>query len=333
MIRILRLAVILSVVMIAPAFAVENLVMNASLEDPLGPNDEPDGWHFFREEKGQYEHKVVPGGHSGEKCYKISGRGEWAGVGFQQVEYDASRRYVGSGWLKIEGEKAQATVKLDYMDGDQKYLGSTVASQSKGPADWLYVRVVSGAQDFPEAKFVAAVAVITGEGALSIDDVSFFVRPPLESETPTNQLLNGAVEMGAGNSPAMFFTAASEGSHPVLDWSEDQPHSGSRCIYLKGDGQWAVMVHFQVPYDKDKTYTASGWGRVASGAATVKVDYFQGEMWLGELQAAPLNEYRWKQASLTVDPQRFPEFDRIAVAVVLLGQGEAWFDDLMLEAK
>jgi hypothetical protein len=134
--------------------------------------------------------------------------------------------------------------------------------------------------------------------------------------------------------PAGYYPAQPEGAQPTYEWSVDNPHSGQRCLHIKGQQEFAVLGHEPVPYDATKTYVATGWGRVREGKAVLKIDYFSGEKWLGESTSQPFRtDNAWADATVSVEKDKFPDVNRISVAVALQGNGEAWFDDLVLEAQ
>jgi len=305
-----------------------------SFEEPLAENGLPAGAFVFRDAEGRYQVNVVDGGRRGGKCLRVQGQGQWCGVSLGGHQpYDANRRYVGAGWLRVSGE-GRGLIKLDYFDADHQYLGSTVYARVQNTKDWRRVVVVSDPDAYPKAKFITAAAVLEGNGEVLVDDLSLESRPPVETESRANLLANGGAEYGADPLPWHFFTTADEGSQARFEWSTEHPHSGKSCLRIYGSCAWAVIGHESVDFDRSKTYVVSGWGRVARGRAVLKVDFYAEGKWLGDQVApTPFTSKEWTRVQFVVDKDRHPTADRVGVAVVLQGDGDVSFDDLMLTAK
>ncbi len=318
----------------APApHAAENLLANPGLEGAVTEEGLPESWYFFQDKESDYAWSVVQGGRrSSTKCIRISGEGEWGGIASARRPLDRSKRHMAAGWMRLRGP-GRATVKFDYFDADGEYLGSTYSSHVGASDDWQIGIVVSGPDDYPEATSVSVAAVLNGSGAAWFDDFALIQRKPLASESRANLLLNGSIEAGAGAVPARFFTSVSEGANASMTWSRTSPHSGMRCLHIRSEADYAVFAHANVSYDRARTYVASAWARVGSGTAQMKIDYFKNDEWLGEGELTPFQGDGWQQRTVRVDPASYPEANRVGVAVVVHGAGEAWFDDLMLHRE
>jgi len=310
----------------------ENLLANADMEGAVNADGVPDGWFCFRDNEGDYTIAVGKGGRRSSKCLKVSGKGAYAGAASSRKALDRSKRYMAAAWILVEG-KGQATVKFDYFNADGGYLGSTYSSHVGSSEDWQICIVTQGAKDFPEAKSISVAAVLNGNGTASFDDFVLVLRDPHASESEANLLANGSIEAGTGNSPAHFFTSTGEDAEFTMSWSMKQPRSGYRCLHVKGKGDYAVFAHANVSFDPDRKYIAGAWGRVRSGKALLKVDYFRDGTWLGEGDSVRFTGDEWSYQRLPVAADKYEGANRVGVAVMLQGDGDAWFDDLTLTVE
>ncbi|MBT4819910.1 MAG: hypothetical protein HON70_29635, partial [Lentisphaerae bacterium] len=299
-------------------YAAANLVGNAGFEGAVAEGGMAEGWYFFKEAESAYTATIVDGGRKPGKCLKISGDGEWAGAACARRPRDRTKRCMGAGWLRVKGE-GTATVKFDYFDAEGAFLGSTFSSHVRDARDWQICIVVSGAADYPAATQVSVAAVLNGSGTAWFDDFALIQRDPLANEGATNLLVNGSIEAGAGSKPAEFFTSTNDGADVTMAWSRTKPHSGLRCLHIKGQADYAVFAHKNVAFDRGKTYVASGWARIGGGRAALKIDFFKDGQWLGEGDPVVFEGEQWGRQELTVDPTKYPEANRIGVGVVFNG--------------
>ncbi|MBI1371411.1 MAG: hypothetical protein GC159_01430 [Phycisphaera sp.] len=323
--RLMLLALVLTVV--TPSVrAAENLIGNPSLEEALGFDGLPEGWALYQsEDDGQFVAEVVAGGHSGDKALLIRGKGTYGVVLAPSIEPKAGRHYVLSGWVKLEGKAdATATIKVDYQDDDGGYLASVEAGRvTTADKGWQPVVLSVCPKDVSK---IAASMVIAGEGKAWFDDLRLIDA----GASHGNLILNGEMEDRIGDRVGCWWSGANETGRITMTRSTDNPHGGEACMRLTGDAEWAVAVSSHVPFDKTKTYTAAGFVRTNKGACQVKIDYYNGDEWLGQTVSDNVSGATWQKSSTTSDATAYPNATHIAATVLCAEGFDVFVDDVTL---
>jgi hypothetical protein len=148
-----------------------------------------------------------------------------------------------------------------------------------------------------------------------------------------NLAVNGDFEKVKDDVPAEWFTTGNEGGTVTHKAVTDKPKEGKYCLQLKNKGEWAVAGSPKVKIDRSKTYTLTGFARAKSGTATIKIDYYKGDEYLAHTESEPQIKDEWVELKVESDLDAHKEATHILVAVVVLGDGEAYFDQLVLTAK
>ncbi len=156
---------------------------------------------------------------------------------------------------------------------------------------------------------------------------------PKADRAAKNLLTNGNMEDVAGGKPAKWGAVAAEGGKIELAASTEQPKEGKRCMLLKGSAEWGVAYSEKVPLDRKKTYTLTGFARAKSGTARIKIDYYQGNTFLGMTESDDVTADKWQQLKVTAEPDKFPDATHILACADVVGEFEASFDDFVLTAK
>jgi hypothetical protein len=155
------------------------------------------------------------------------------------------------------------------------------------------------------------------------------------NEAPRNLLTNGGFEKAEGGGAPMGWIVASPQS-PQIEFKvvPDRPQEGKSCLRIKGSSAWAAAFQ-KVPLDRAKAYTLTGQIRSVRGYAMIKLDYFNGEEWLGqtltELFENPQRE--WKQITVTSEALLYPQATHISATAAVGGDAEADFDAFVLTAR
>ncbi len=89
----------------------------------------------------------------------------------------------------------------------------------------------------------------------------------------------------------------------------------------------------KVPLDRTKTYTLTGFARVKSGKVTIKIDYYKGDEYLGHSESEESTKGEWTALKAASELESYKEATHMLVAAVVLGDGEALFDEFVLTAK
>ena len=329
---LLGLVGVLGLTGVGGANASTNLIVNGSFEEPLGDNGIPKDWYLSGDPTDAYKASVVPGGRTGAKALQLEGAGKWGVASANRVEIDRSMRYTARGYLKVEGPDAQATIKFDYSDDQGNYIGTTDYGQlGPGPAGWRLISIPDRSGDFPKAKTMNVGLVLMGKGKAFFDDIELTADAlPAAS---ANLLANGNMECLLGEKVAGYWTSSNEGGKCEWTASADTPKEGQHCLHVKGSCEWTAADCDKIKREPSKTYTLTGWVRVKSGEAQIKINGLKGDQWLDHVLSDNVSGHDWQQLTVTLEPSSLPEATYISACVVGLGDVEADFDDLVLTAK
>jgi hypothetical protein len=133
--------------------------------------------------------------------------------------------------------------------------------------------------------------------------------------------------------PANWITHAAEGGKIDLASSDVQPKEGKWCMLLKGSAEWGVACSKKIPLDRKKTYTLTGYARTKSGFAKIKIDYYEGDNFLGMTESDEVKADKWDQLKVVAEPDKFADATHLVVCAVVFGEFEASFDDFVMTAK
>ena len=75
-----------------------NLIVNPSLEEPVGSDGLPAGWARFADPADGYRASVVNEGRTGSHSLHIEGAGQYGGVVTNRHAIDRARGYAARGW-------------------------------------------------------------------------------------------------------------------------------------------------------------------------------------------------------------------------------------------
>jgi hypothetical protein len=148
-----------------------------------------------------------------------------------------------------------------------------------------------------------------------------------------NLAANGGFEEVANGVPAGWFTGCNDGGSVTWKCVTDQPKQGKYCLELKAKGEWAFAASPKVAVSRTKAYLLTGYVRVKSGTATIKIDYYKGDEFLGHSDAEHVTGAEWKQLKVSSELHNFPAATHVLVAAVTLGDTEAYFDQFELTTK
>lgn len=144
---------------------------------------------------------------------------------------------------------------------------------------------------------------------------------------------NGNLEEVKDGVPTGWFSVCSEGGTVTHKSVAEGAKEGKHCLYVKSKGEWAVAGSPKIKLDRTKTYTLTGFARVKSGTATIKIDYYKGDEYLGHSQSEESMKDEWTSLKVASELDNYKEATHILVAGVILGDGEALFDGFVLTAK
>ncbi len=167
----------------------------------------------------------------------------------------------------------------------------------------------------------AQPAALTPPPALKLG-VNLVTDPSLE-ETALGQRYPNGWGTGNVNPPDSFKHRVAEGGR-----------TGQRGWLIEGDGQFAVIPTNRPPAHPAYRYAASAWVRVEAGSAQIKLLYFDANgQYLGENRGnVSIQQGDWHKLTMVDDLKRYPEARSLSLALTMVGQGKAVFDDLELLA-
>lgn len=113
--------------------------------------------------------------------------------------------------------------------------------------------------------------------------------------------------------------------HQVVDGGR----TGKHGWMIAGDGQFAVIPTNRPTADRAFRYAARAWVKIESGAAQIKLLYFDAAgQYLGENRSVvSYQQDGWHRLTMVDDLAKFPTATKLSLAPTLIGKGKAVFDD------
>jgi hypothetical protein len=162
-----------------------------------------------------------------------------------------------------------------------------------------------------------------------------FAALPLAAEPPANLIADPGFEQAAlGNTlPDIwnrFNAAGKECAASIVAGG----HSGAHALRIAGNGEFCGVVVSAVPLAADQRYVVAAWVKADGDAqACVKVDYLKDGAWLGQTDPyKAAADGQWHEMAIADDRAKFADANQVALALVVGGGGQAWFDDVAFVA-
>jgi hypothetical protein len=153
-------------------------------------------------------------------------------------------------------------------------------------------------------------------------------------EEPKNLVVNGDMESVSDGKPTKWVAGCSEGGKVEMLSSVLSPKQGNRCLAMKGSAEWAVTYSDKVAVDRKKGYMLTGYARVKTGTAYIKIDYYEGDKYLETYTSSDeVTGDKWTRLEVKAELEKHTSATHILAVAVASGEFEAWFDDFVLVAK
>ena len=154
-----------------------------------------------------------------------------------------------------------------------------------------------------------------------------------EKKSVKNLAANGGFEEIKNGAPVGWVSGCSEGGTVTHKAVAEGAKEGKYCLSMKSKAEWAVAFSPKVKIDRTKTYALTGFARVKAGKATIKIDYYNGDQYLGYSESEETTKDEWIALKAVSELDSYKEATHLLVAGVILGDGEALFDKFELTAK
>ncbi len=159
---------------------------------------------------------------------------------------------------------------------------------------------------------------------------------PVDTDELHTTLRNGSFEEGAGT-PAYWSTGLTSSAHLAL-YRKNEGRNGSACVYHRAqegaNPQWVQWSQGNILVTPGRRYVLRGWVRARNARGQVgyyvHVNGVRPQM-VNIVQNAGEGTYDWRQVEIRFEVP--PGGQTATVGTVLYGEGEAWYDDLTLEAE
>lgn len=148
-----------------------NLILDPSFEN-TGLTQLPRDWRAWLNDGQEFRCEVVAGGHTGQRCLLITGKGTRGVVFANDMKADRTKRYALKGWAKFEGDKsARAIIKFNYFRGSE-FLGvhDLVGATADQPG-WHLFEKTDALDAYPTADHFYAMCHVEGSGTGWFDDL------------------------------------------------------------------------------------------------------------------------------------------------------------------
>jgi hypothetical protein len=311
--------------------APDNLVQDPSLEESSPGSKLPDEWRNLSTPESGIQCAVIKGGRTGDNCLEILGKGEAGRLQLYGKRPESGQRYRGRCWVQFKGDpKAALLLRLEYMKNSGEVVTeSEVLIKASGAGDgWQQVAVRDRVPDSVASTQVVLSVIFKGKGTVEIDDFELVADPSLT--ILRNLLPNGEFENVSGTTP-VGWRISFDGGEATCEATEERPFEGWHCLHVKGKVHWTVIGSDRIEISRNKSYVLSGFIRVQSGVAQLKIDYFKGEKYLGSTESSNSYGNEWRNEVVVWQPERFPDADRICGSAVGFDDINACFDKLVLQ--
>lgn len=316
--------------------APKNLVVNASMDESLDTRTAlPTGWYRFGKSETPYTVEIAEGGRFSQKCLHILGTGDYAGATTNRIVLDPAKRYAARAWIKMDpSSTGSANLKLDFFDDSGKYYGDSKANASikAGPEGWRMVTLVARGDLYPGATRVAAALTTNGKVEAWFDDAELVEREP---DVPGNLLPDGGMEWAVGENLTRWGLSQAPGGTVQKVRRRVPVREGWHCLQLVGKAAWASSDAggTQIPLDRTKKYTLTGWARARTGSARIKINFLKDGKFLGQQTSQGVSANEWQQQTVVADLSKYPEATQLGVGANAMGEIDAFFDGFVLTAE
>lgn len=159
---------------------------------------------------------------------------------------------------------------------------------------------------------------------------------PVDLDEMQTSLRNGDFEEGA-SAPAYWNNYLTSSTHLAL-YRRNEGRNGSACVYHRvqagSSPQWVQWSQANILVTPGRRYVLRGWVRARNAKGQVgyyvHVNGVRPQM-VNVVQSAGAGTYDWQQVEIPFEVP--PGGQTATVGTVLYGEGEAWYDDVTLEAE
>jgi hypothetical protein len=314
----------------------KNLVNNPTMDEALDAGRQlPMGWYGFGKSDAPFKVEMQEGRFETRGLH-IESTGEYAGCTTNRVPVNPAHRYQGRAWVKIDpSSSGTAGVKFDFFDAAGKYLGdgkATVSVRPDAAADWQLISILCSGEVVPGAAQVALAMTTNGKVTAWFDDAEMIER---DGADPANLLPDGGMEVVAGNGQSKWGLSQAQGGTVQRIRRRVPVKEGWYSMQLVGKAQWASSdAAFNVPLDRAKKYTLTGWIRSRVGKGRIKINYLKDGKYLAETPSVNVEGSQWQQVTVVADPAKYPEANQLGVGTTSGGgEVDCLFDDLCFKAE
>ncbi|MBC7817841.1 MAG: DUF4019 domain-containing protein, partial [Planctomycetaceae bacterium] len=148
-----------------------NLILDPSFEN-TGLTQLPRDWRAWLNDGQEFRCEVVVGGHTGQRCLLITGKGTRGVVFGNDLKADRTKRYALKGWAKFEGDKdSRAIIKFNYFRGSE-FLGvHDLIGVTVDQPGWHLLEKTDALDAYPQADHFYAMCHVEGSGSGWFDDL------------------------------------------------------------------------------------------------------------------------------------------------------------------
>ena len=295
----------------------ENLLVDASFEGAASGNQLPAGWGSWQPEGSKYTAAVVGEAHTGSRAVLLEGDGKF--MTFNTVDYPINPGdcYLFGGWVRLEDEAAEGSVKLDLTDKGGNWIGDTGGNYFKpGEAGWRSIIMITSFEDVPAAAQFRLVFTLGGKGKLWLDDTYLEkISPPARN----GLLVNGDMELTAREAVVGWQVNHDSAAEASSSPGHDGVHGGKAALQIRGKGTWASANSLRVAARDDQRHTATAWVKVGDGNARLQFSYWNGGQYLGATDTERATAGEWQQLTLEADMKKYETITHLSLAIICEG--------------
>lgn len=268
----------------------------------------PDDWEL-RFDSGTYRAGATGDAREGNVAIAIAGSGGEARLIAAPIPLKSAEALTGSVWIKPNAFAPDSTAFVGVINAEQTTIGSEIPVKAE---EWGEHYFTYAPQAGDAASSVRFFVRLTGEGLLAIDSV----RQSIIKIDPQFLLKDGSFESPQDDGSFSEWRLAAAKPGWTANAYSKSPVDGSKCLRVKGEGEWCVITWPPIIPAADCRVRFRGYARATQGEAQLKIEYYQGDQQIDASYSELVTGEAWRPLYIESDPTLQANADTLRVSVV-----------------
>lgn len=270
-------------------------------------NQLPPSWELAAE-TGTYRAAQMGGAFEGDSALAVAGSGGLARLNGPSMTAKDNKLLLANVWAKSTQIKdARIWIGLS-GDKQQPFAKTELDTQTEEWKKYLCVFQLSSEDD--TARFYAE---IKGEGMFFLDSLHLAVR----DIHPDIRLTDYGFEQDLASTQFPNWNLSADAAGAALQPNTESPHQGDSCLRIVNEGKWCVATYeFQLD-DYQGTMLLSAFARAKKGRAQLKLEFFEGSKFVGDVPSPQTIGTGWEPLSVHCDAGLFERADTLRVSLAV----------------